>query len=152
MPTDNLSLSIILGSDVVNPEVINDNFKILDKLGVDYIVSQGTSGEWWYRKWNSGRAECGVDNKNFGNVDHSSKWGSMYRSNQMTFGSYPFSFSSRPFVSISFNSNSSGNHTSYVAYSSSNSTTVTPSFYLVDPNSGTANSSYFGIYVCGKWK
>lgn len=32
--------------------------KILDALKVDYIVEQGTSGDWIYRKWNSGIAEC----------------------------------------------------------------------------------------------
>ena len=24
----------------------------------DYVVEQGTSGIWTYRKWNSGKAEC----------------------------------------------------------------------------------------------
>lgn len=24
----------------------------------DYIIAQGTSGEWFYRKWNSGYCEC----------------------------------------------------------------------------------------------
>lgn len=34
--------------------------QILYKLGLiaDYVVEQGTSGEWTYRKWNSGVAEC----------------------------------------------------------------------------------------------
>ena len=32
--------------------------KILNALKVDYIVDQGTSGIWTYRKWNSGIAEC----------------------------------------------------------------------------------------------
>lgn len=32
--------------------------KILDAIKVDYIVEQGTSGGWTYRKWNSGLAEC----------------------------------------------------------------------------------------------
>lgn len=32
--------------------------KVLDALKYDYIVEQGTSGIWTYRKWNSGIAEC----------------------------------------------------------------------------------------------
>ena len=32
--------------------------KILDALKVDYIVEEGTSGGWTYRKWNSGVAEA----------------------------------------------------------------------------------------------
>lgn len=31
-------------------------------LKADYIVEQGTSGEWTYRKWNSGIAECWFTN------------------------------------------------------------------------------------------
>lgn len=34
--------------------------EIAEKLGLiaDYVVEQGTSGIWTYRKWNSGIAEC----------------------------------------------------------------------------------------------
>ena len=32
--------------------------KLLEAVSVDYIVEQGTSGIWTYRKWNSGIAEC----------------------------------------------------------------------------------------------
>lgn len=32
--------------------------ELLADLGADYIVEQGTSGIWTYRKWNSGIAEC----------------------------------------------------------------------------------------------
>lgn len=32
--------------------------KMLNAIKVDYIVEQGTSGNWIYRKWNSGVAEC----------------------------------------------------------------------------------------------
>ena len=30
----------------------------INELSVDYIVEQGTSGIWSYRKWNSGVSEC----------------------------------------------------------------------------------------------
>lgn len=32
--------------------------RILEALSVDYVVEEGTSGIWTYRKWNSGIAEC----------------------------------------------------------------------------------------------
>lgn len=32
--------------------------ELSQRLGVDWIVEQGTSGIWTYRKWNSGIAEC----------------------------------------------------------------------------------------------
>lgn len=150
MATENLNLSIINASDYVSPTPINDNMEKIDKLGLDYIVEQGTSGEWWYRKWNSGRAECGIDNKSFGNVDHKSPWGGMYTSPQLSFGAYPFAFASAPFVIISFLY--SVGHYSYVGQGGTNSTTLSPNFYLVDPNSGTANDAKFGIFVCGRYK
>lgn len=38
--------------------------KMLNAIKVDYIIEQGTSGIWTYRKWNSGIAECwGVDSR-----------------------------------------------------------------------------------------
>ena len=53
----NLKMESISGSDLVNPKPIDDNFKIVDKLGLDYITEQGLSGFWLYRKWNSGFME-----------------------------------------------------------------------------------------------
>lgn len=150
--TTNLGMEIEPTSNFVSPETFNKNFQILDALGVDYIIEKGTSGEWWYRKWKSGRAECGIDDKAFANQDHKSAWGSMYTTAIMSFGAYPFSFASRPFAIISFNSDSSGSHRSYISMESSTSTSQAPRFSLVDPNSGTITAPHFGIYVCGRYK
>jgi len=149
---DNMGLVNIDSSDYVSPNDINNNFKKLDALGLDYVTASGKSGEWWYRKWKSGRMECGIDDKNFGNVAHTEPWSNMYVSAQLNFGAYPFAFASRPFATITFQSNSGGEHKSYISYVSSTSTTTSPKFMLVDPNSGTANSAHFGIYVCGRYK
>lgn len=149
---DNMGLTNIDSSDYVSPTDINNNFKKLDVLGLDYVTASGKSGEWWYRKWKSGRMECGIDDKNFGNVAHTTDWYGMYISAQLNFGAYPFAFASRPFATISFQSNSGTEHVSYVSYVSSTSTTTSPKFVLVDPRSGTANSAHFGIYVCGRYK
>lgn len=37
---------------------VNGTLKINNVAMADYVVEQGTSGEWYYRKWASGRAEC----------------------------------------------------------------------------------------------
>lgn len=148
----NMGLVNIDPSDYVSPDTINENFNKLDALGLDYIVESGKSGEWWYRKWKSGRAECGIDYKNFGSVAHTIAWKSLFISSQLNFGAYPFAFASRPFTSISFESVSGTEHVSYISYVSTNSTTTSPKFVLVDPNSGTANEACFGIYVCGRYK
>lgn len=149
---DNMGLETIDTSDYVSPEPINNNFKKLDVLGLDYVTESGTSGEWWYRKWKSGRAECGIDDKNFGNVAHTNAWGAMWTSGQLNFGAYPFAFASRPFATIVFNSNTGTEHNSYISLVSTTSTTTSPKFVLVDPYSNTAQNAHFGIYVCGRYK
>lgn len=51
----------------MNEHAIREYLKTIDNGGktvVDYIVEQGTSGIWTYRKWASGIAECwGVDSR-----------------------------------------------------------------------------------------
>lgn len=153
--TENLKLELINPSDFVSPEPINNAIKALDTLGLDYVVEQGKSGEWWYRKWKSGRAECGISDKNFGRVDHKVQWGAMYGTDsQQSFGAYPFAFSEKPFVMISFNGDGGtpGNHQSYIAAAHSVSTTVAPSFRTIDPYSGTYAELHCGIYVVGTYK
>lgn len=56
---------------------------------VDYVVAEGTSGGWTWKKWNSGKAECwtmvGI------NYKAAEQWGSTYCS-QHFFSTYPFEF------------------------------------------------------------
>lgn len=153
--SDNMGLETIDSSDYVSPTPINNNFQKLDALGVDYIVEQGTSGEWWYRKWKSGRAECGIDSKSFGdqNMETSSVGGSnMYRTTDLTFGAYPFSFAARPYVEVSFEGDTkSSARTAFTAKKNSTSTTMSPTFFVVDWGGGTMGL-VAGIYVCGRYK
>lgn len=151
MATANLGLETINSSDYVSPTPINNNMNKLDALGVDYVVAQGKSGEWWYRKWKSGRAECGIDSKQFSEITfRESALG--YGSTDLSFGAYPFSFAARPFVVITFggdlNLDSRG---SFIALRHSTSTTISPSFFVVD-GGNQAMRPLCGIYVCGRYK
>jgi hypothetical protein len=56
--TSNLNMTLPSGSDVVDIEVLNTNFKTLDELGVDYIVEHGVKNSWTYRRWKSKIYEC----------------------------------------------------------------------------------------------
>lgn len=150
--TANLKIPLINGSDYVSPEPINEGFKKVDAIALDYVVASGYSGEWWYRKWHSGRMECGIDCKNFGNVPHTTPWSGLgYTSGPLSFKSYPFAFSQNPMAVISFLGTSDGSHVSYVSMKQG-TTTVSPTFYLADPNSNTARECKFGIYACGRYK
>lgn len=148
----NLELEYINSSDYVSPDPINRNFEKLDGLGVDYITEQGTSGEWWYRKWNSGRMECGIDDKEFPNVSHTTAWGPMYRSEPLNFGTFPFAFISRPWAVVSYNSNSGPLQTAFPIIQANSSVTKAPSFYLIAVSSGTMSKPHFGILAVGKYK
>lgn len=149
--TTNLGLDVINASDYISPEVINKNFSKVDAVGKDYIVEQGTSGEWWYRKWKSGRAECGIDYKDFGDQNFASRgWSSFYGTDYMNFGAYPFAFSKRPYTSIRFLYDSvlGSGRLSFVVEGSTQSTTTAPSFFLADASSGACHP-FFGIFVAG---
>ena len=43
---------------ITRTDLTNILNEVLPNTSVDYIVEQGTSGIWKYRKWNSGIAEC----------------------------------------------------------------------------------------------
>ncbi len=150
MATTNLGMEIVPTSDFVSPEPFNRNFKKIDALGVDYVVAKGTSGEWWYRKWKSGRAECGVDNKQFGVSTLTKQDYGLAISATMSFGAYPFSFKSRPFTIISFQGDAkNSNRGSFIAQEHSTSTSRSPNFFVCDWSANQIQPMC-GIYVCGR--
>lgn len=53
-----VSLSEALGISDIQKDSKSTIEQIMERLGEDFIVEQGTSGIWTYRKWNSGIAEC----------------------------------------------------------------------------------------------
>ena len=148
--TTNLDMEIVPTSNFISPEPFNNNFKKLDKLGIDYVVESGTSGEWWYRKWKSGRAECGIDSKNFGNADLES-WGAVYSTYKgWSFGAYPFSFSKTPFVAITPAPGSG--YYGIILTSSSSPTTRSPEVDIWRATKTSISNVILGIYVCGAYK
>lgn len=113
----------------------------------DYIVEQGTSGIWTYRKWNSGVAECwGTDEKS---TAVASAWGNNYTSAQLA-TSYPTGlFLSAPKVSVF----STGGYSSWAIASSVAQTKDTLTYSLVRPTSlSTGQTFYVNIIAIGKWK
>jgi hypothetical protein len=151
--TTNLGIEKLNSSDYVSVDPINNAFDKLDALGADYVIESGTSDDWWYRKWKSGRAECGVDIKNFGTVSYKTAWGSLYRSDSSySFGAYPFAFAAAPYVNIQFLASSSPKQASFAVVQSSSDTATSPKFFFVDPYSESADNVRFGIHVSGRWK
>lgn len=65
--------------------------KMLNAIKVDYIVEQGTSGIWTYRKWNSGIAEC------WGTYSNTISGSTVSNGNYIN---YPFTFTAVPCISL----------------------------------------------------
>lgn len=158
--TENLGLKLTSGSDLVDPVTdFSDNFKKIDKLGLDYVIEQGKSGEWWYRKWKSGRAECGIDSKTFSNKTSTlwasnATWG--YWCGPWSFPAYPFTFITLPFVTILYRYEENGYggivHI-HPASKESNLLTYPPNFSVFDANGPHEYTNpKFGIFVTGWYK
>lgn len=109
MPTTNLGLQTINQSDNVSPTPINDNMEKLDKLGLDYVVAEGTSGNWTYRRWKSGTYEC------WGTYKQQSASPTVADSDFGAFSmSYPVTFAQAPQLFVS--ARQDGNVHIYVSY------------------------------------
>lgn len=118
--------------------------KILDALKADYVVEQGTSGIWTYRKWNSGVAEC---------------WGveSVTISNYATaFGGYAFSTSANYPAGL-FADTPSYFYSARVGNGFALTGTVLgtskdyANLYAICTNGGSQSTDWH-LYVIGKWK
>jgi hypothetical protein len=136
---------------------INGSWKnwktILDSNNTaDYVVQQGTSEIWTYRKWNSGVAECWGSYS--GNIAITKTWGSIYYSDSLTPRiNYPFTFISRPIENVTFRGSSiAGWMYSEAGGFSLNTTTQTAQYGVCRPTSISAAELKFDFYIIGKWK
>lgn len=114
----------------------------------DFIVEQGTSGMWTYRKWNSGIAECWGLSSN-ASVAATTTWGSLYtKDGAFPSYSYPFDFVSLPVIQV-YPLSSGGNFWLFTGSGASVSQTPEVSVVRATSYTVTARVSY---YVIGRWK
>ena len=114
---------------------------------MDFVVEQGTSGNWHYRKWYSGFAEChGYHGISGVNVDVA--WYGWYYSSEIKLPSYPFAFAEMPCVSIGLQSNNSA----VLDGVRGGTATTVGSTYLYRPVQDTNVSGRIIIYAFGRWK
>lgn len=144
MPTTNLGLQTINQSDNVSPAPINANMEKLDKLGLDYVTQQGTSGGWRYRRWRSGTFECWGRfswQSAAPDVQHDSDTG--LRSFQAT---YPVTFAEAPTCLVT--ARQDGNPKSYVAYVEHEPSLAT--WYVGGMDWGKAADMECNVYAIGR--
>lgn len=121
----------------------------INELSVDYIVEQGTSDIWSYRKWNSGLAECWTTTPVLFTVTSTKGWGSVYES-PLTYYNYPTNlFINDPNVIIQ----KAGGAGGWLEIGSGSTIQRTPGIYIIYPVNKTSSvSAYISIYASAKWK
>lgn len=123
----------------------------------DFIVEQGTSGIWTYRKWNSGIAECW--GRSSGTIDVTDVW---WQSNEYTSGpigeNYPtaFTFTDIPKLQATLRPTTSGGASWLFSETTSAgvtpTTTYTGDFKIIRPTQATSVGYLIDWYAIGKWK
>lgn len=150
--TKNLKLTLLEGASVVDYNEINNYVKSFDALGLEYVTSKGTKGNWWYRVWNSGRCECGVDNrKYYDSLQITNRWGDTglwVTSRINPFGNYPNTFTARPFANVCFNYCTEA-ASCIVIQSQTIGGTTSPSFVLANSGSSVLHDVQLSIFCTG---
>lgn len=111
----------------------------------DYVVEQGTSGIWWYRKWNSGIAECwGVWSGTLTNYT-STMGGNAY----YTTISFPTGlFNAAPVPQYT---SSIGGNFALTGTLAASLTKDSCNYYALSNSTGSKASSFY-IYAIGTWR
>jgi hypothetical protein len=133
------------------------NFLVNGAMGgvlVDYVIEQGTDGDWTYRKWASGKAECWAS-VSF-TLTTKSAWTSgsgLYYSNVTPKKAYPASlFVAMPILFTSI-TGPSGSATLYVLSARDcGSATETDEYRLISSSSSTGASVTLNYHAIGSWK
>lgn len=127
----------------------------------DYVVEQGTSENWNYRKWNSGLAECWAAFQ-VASVAVTGAWGSLFYGSIFTAAeakqklAYPFAFTSTPCVQASISHTASGAGDCWMSTDYGKKTGApeqyAPPYSLVRATSGTITNAVISYCAKGKWK
>lgn len=127
--------------------------ELLGDMGVkDYIVEQGSSGNWTYRKWSNGDAECWASATVSG-MACTTTVGNWYRTGNITISNYPFTFTVNPNLQMTFETYSGTGGLVWSAGTSSSSPKTKPAtVYVIRPTSSNSITGFVRYYAKGKWK
>ena len=114
----------------------------------DFVVEQGTSGIWTYRKWNSGVAEC-WGSHTVSNIACNSSWGTLYSTPQITLSNFPSGlFIAAPGVTLTWN----GSYSAILDGATGVTKDRCGYVYFFRPDSIASMSGTIAIQTVGKWK
>lgn len=138
-------------SDDMTPAQIEDFVQSLNAVAtssVDYIVEQGISGIWTYRKWNSGIAECwGIYTETSVAWSATTAASGGYRATTSAIP-FPFTFAATPVVNAQSNSTSND----YWGTIANSTATTTQVIVIIDRGATATGKVNLAIQVSGRWK
>ena len=116
----------------------------------DYVVAQGSSGNWRWRKWNSGVAEC-WQRYSYETPAMVAVGGIFYSPKNVGGLAYPFEFIAKPTELVSCDGNIGG---WYAAANKlpTNTTTETGYYHFFSAKSRPADYIAMNIHEIGRWK
>lgn len=145
-----ISLSEALGINDIQKDSRSTIEQILTRLDDidDYIVEQGTSGIWTYRKWNSGVAECWGYKLTSGTF---SAWGSIY-SHDIPPEAYPSGFFISSPTVVGSAKCTTGNTAGGINGNGATKDEA-PGFTLVRGTNYSGNLNFLAFWIAkGRWK
>lgn len=136
-------------TDKVSPRGYIGNKGVLNKSdGLSDVKEEGTSGDWYYRKWNNGKLECW--GKKSVSVNISTLWGAVY------YGSvdavdFPFEFSEPPICQVTAEFGNTM-QAAWMCVAGKATKTKTPNLWFCRPNISSEAGFNILYYAIGNWK
>ena len=119
----------------------------------DYVVEQGVSGVWMYRKWANGIMEC-WRTLSISEYSCNTAVGNWYRTALLTPAAYPFAFTESPSLNVFFETDTGTGGIVWPAGTDEDDDPKTRphKFYIIRMTSLTSISGKVHFQVKGKWK
>lgn len=143
-----------VGINTPNPQATLDvggNVRVNGSPLADFVIQQGTSGIWTYRKWKSGIAECW--GRKSVSTAIANAWGNLYTSGALSAlnVSFPFTFAAVPTITANLTCNGTGAILMVPGSSPAPSVSSTGVYELTRGSAATGSATYWvNFYVIGK--
>lgn len=141
------SLDLVVPSSATSETITRNDLKAVlnevlpsEPVEADYVVEQGTSGIWGYRKWASGIAEC------WGYYSKTIASKTVDNSNYITF---PFAFTAKPKIVLGLVAGGGDIYRGHIEDGSTNATQVR--LTLINQHTGSVVLG-MNIHATGRWK